>query len=123
MSELVRFNDTGSTGIWSNLVLTNRAPVWIGFAKSGILVKASRMGILGKKIYEKPTSESVRTAIGLSKRFEQRLTPDDMRHPLLVEFSNAVLHCDTKDDVKGLLNETYPEPDSDEFVSFMSRAI
>lgn len=114
MTDLVRFLDAASKGVWSNIRMDNHNPCWIGVAETGVRVKKSKFGMFGRKLYDDNISNSAITALALSKLYQDNLTPSEMRHPLLKSFTNAVLHCSTIEEVRKVLNDRYPEADFEE---------
>jgi hypothetical protein len=42
-------------GRWANIVMADGSSCWIGIAQAGVLVKKSRMGSFGAKLYEEKT--------------------------------------------------------------------
>ncbi len=64
MAKLVKFMD-GKFFCWSRVNLDNGEPIWISVAHNGVLVKKSKWGILGEKIYQANRSESNLTASAL----------------------------------------------------------
>ncbi len=106
MPTLTRFMDHDQRGRWANLVMDNGDPCWIGIAQTGILVKKSRVGLFGAKLYEeKNLYEAVRTAQALDVLYPEKLTPPEMRNPVLISFVNAVLHCRDLGEFTRVLNE------------------
>jgi len=50
--------------------MANNDPCWIGIAKTGILVKKSKMGLFGAKLYEeKNIYKAAKTAQELSEQY------------------------------------------------------
>lgn len=106
MAKLTRFMDHDRRGRWANLVMDNGDPCWIGIAQTGVLVKKSRVGLFGAKLYEqKNLYEAAKTAQALDSLYPQKLTPPEMWNPVLVAFANAVLHCRDLGEVTRVLNE------------------
>jgi len=99
--------------------MDNNDPCWISVANSGVLIKKSKIGLFGTKVYEKHIADSANAAYALSKRYRNVLTPPEMRHPLLKAFTNAVLHCTSLEEAKSVLNEEFPEPDLTELATFL----
>ena len=94
--------------------MDNGAPCWIGIAQTGVLVKKSKIGLFGTKLYEeKDLLWAAKAAMALHEVFSDDLTPAEMRNPVLTAFTNAVLHCSSIEDVKRVLNET-TKPRSEE---------
>ncbi len=119
MTNLLRFLDAGPKGVWANIRMDNNDPCWIGVADTGVLVKRSKIGMFGAKLYDEKPPKAAVTAIGLHNLFVDDLTPTDMRHPLLKAFANAVLHCPDLEEAKLLLNDHYPEPELNELAKFL----
>lgn len=108
MTELVRFLDDDRKGRWANIRMDNGDPCWVGIAQTGILVKKSKIGMFGAKLYEeKDTNKAARTAQILSEKYLSDLTPDKMWNPVLKSIVNTVLHCSNLAEVTRVLNEAY----------------
>lgn len=50
MGRVVRFADNQSQ-CWSRVDLDNGEPVWISVAQTGIVIKKSRLGLMGATLY------------------------------------------------------------------------
>ena len=120
MTHLHAFLDAGPEGVWANVRMANNDPCWIGVADTGVLVKKSKIGVFGTKLYDENTTTSANTAKALHDRYPTSLTPPNMQHPLLKAFTNAVLHCSDIEEVKRVLNDDYPEAEFSELASFLS---
>lgn len=120
MTKLHAYLDAGTKGVWANIRMDNNDPCWIGIADTGVLVKKSKIGMFGAKLYDEKVTVAVNTAMGLSQRFPDELTPSDIQHPLLKAFTNAVLHCDDIGEVKRVLNNDYPEADIGQVGAFLT---
>lgn len=108
MTELVRFLDDNSKGRWANIRMDNGDPCWVGIAQTGILVKKSKMGIFGAKLFEeKDIYKAAKTAQILSKKNQDNLTPEEMWNPVLKSIVNTILHCSNLAEVTRVLNEAY----------------
>ena len=106
MPKLLRFMDHDRRGRWAQISMDSGDPCWIGIARTGVLVKRSQIGLFGTKLYEeKNLHHAARTGQALASLYPELLTPTDMRHPALIAFANAVLHCHDIADVKHVLNE------------------
>lgn len=104
--ELIRFKDHDRRGRWANIVMDDGDPCWIGIAQTGVLVKKSRVGLFGAKLYHATNVyRAARTAQTLDSRLPDKLTPQGMFNPVLVAFVNAVLHCRDLAEVTIILNE------------------
>ena len=108
MTELIRFLDTDTKGRWANIRMDNGDPCWIGIAQSGVLVKKSKIGLFGAKLYEeKNIHKAARTAMALCEQYPDDLTPDDMDNLTLRSIVNAVLHCSDLEEATRVLNNAY----------------
>jgi len=86
--------------------MDNGDPCCISVAQTGVRVKKSRVGLFGAKLYEeKDLHEAALTARALDTLYPEKLTPREMRNPVLVAFVNAVLHCRDLAEVTRVLNE------------------
>lgn len=108
MPELIRFLDDDRKGRWANIRMDNGDPCWIGIAQTGILVKKSKIGLFGAKLYEeKNIYKAAKTAEALSRLYPDDLTPAMMQNPVLKSITNAVLHCNSLAEVTRVLNEAF----------------
>lgn len=105
MSVLHSYRDQ-SGQCFANVRLDDGAPCFISVAQTGILVRKSRLGLMGQTLYKEPVTEKLAmTTKALSYLFPDIKVPDGMTNPMLRTFVNAVLHCSTASDVKSILNE------------------
>ncbi len=110
MTELIRFLDDDRKGRWANIRMDNGDPCWVGIAQTGILVKKSKVGMFGAKLYEeKDIYKAAKTAQALSEKYQGDLTPEEMWNPVLKSIVNAILHCSNLAEVTKVLNEAYAE--------------
>ena len=71
-----------------------------------MLVKKSKIGVSGAKLYEEQNIyEAALTAQALDSLYPEKLTPPKMWNPVLVSFVNAILHCHHLAEVTRVLNE------------------
>lgn len=106
MTELIGFLDDDRKGRWANIRMDNGDPCWISIAQTGILVKKSKIGLLGAKLYEeKNVYKAARTAQALNEQYPDDLTPADIWNPVLKSIVNAILHCRNLAEVTRALNE------------------
>jgi hypothetical protein len=86
--------------------MDNGDPCWISIAQTGILVKKSKIGLFGARLFEeKNVYKAAKTAQVLSAQYPDDLTPVEIRSPALKSIVNAVLHCDNPAEVTRVLNE------------------
>ncbi len=108
MTELIRFLDDDRRGRWANIRMDNGDPCWVGIAQTGLLVKRSRIGLFGAKLYEERNIYNAeKAAEALSYYYPDDLTPDGMWNPVLKSVVNAILHCSNLGEVTSVLNEAY----------------
>ena len=106
MPELLRFKDDDRKGCWANIRMDNGDPCWVSIAQTGVLVKKSREGSFGAKIYaEKNIHEVAKKVAALVQLYPDMVTPPEMLNIVLISFVNAVLHCSSLADVSRVLNE------------------
>ena len=94
MTKLVRFSDDVIKGKWARIILTDGSPCFIAIGPRSIVMKKSKTGIIGPRIFEVrqlPVVEKI--AAKLSDQFPQDLTPANMTNTFLRPVVNAVLHC------------------------------
>ena len=86
--------------------MDNDDPCWIGIADTGVSIKKSKIGIFGRKIYEKgPLINQYVIAEKLNEEFPKDLTPNDIVHPILKAFTNAALHCSSLEELEEKLRK------------------
>lgn len=106
MTKLIRFLDDEHKGHRANIQMDNGDPCLVSVIQAGILVKRSRLGLFGAKLYEeKNINKSAKIAKILSGQYRDDLTPDDMREPVLKSVVNTVLHCSDLAEVTRALNK------------------
>ena len=85
--------------------MDNGDPVIVVVTDSGVVVRSSRFGILGRKLYRAASREEASaTARRLAAMCNGDLTPPGMEEPLLKAFTRAVLRCSTVAEVSQILN-------------------
>ncbi len=104
VTELQSFkNDDG--GYSASLRMANGDPCFISVSQSGIVVKKSRWGIVGMKLYQnKNLHECADFAKALSYLFPENRLPDAVQNPILSAVINAILHCENLQVVTDVLN-------------------
>lgn len=104
MSGLHSFRDKGS-GCCANVRLDNGDPVFISVAQSGVVVKKSISGVMGRKLYKSETvNEATITANALAQLFPDHAIPPWITNPVLRSFINAALHCSSASEVNDVFN-------------------
>lgn len=93
MGKLIRYVDS-KAGCWSRVNLANGDPIWISVAQTGVVVKKSRMGLMGANLYnETNVYNAAKTAQALDAQIRKYLTPSEMTNPVLRAFTQAALEC------------------------------
>jgi len=89
---------------WAKVQLQSGDPIWISVASVGVIVKRSKVGILGKKLFDGNLGVSFKKSEALLITFPNPLTPFGMDDPVLKAFTNAVLHCSNLQEVEQALS-------------------
>ena len=109
MGKLIRYADT-KVSSWSRIDLANGDPIWISVANAGIVVKKSRMGIMGAQLYnESNVYKAAMTAKSLDAQIIEYTTPSDMTNPVLRSFTQMALNCESAAEISARLNEGLDE--------------
>lgn len=104
MGTLVRYADTRGQ-CWSRVNLASGEPIWISVAESSIVVKRSRLGIMGAKLYlESNVDKAARTAQTLDAEVAEYNTPTEMTNPVLRVFTQAALEAESAAELSIRLN-------------------
>ena len=108
MTSIHSYKDT-SGQCWANIRMPNGDPVWISVANTGVIVKNSRIGLLGKKLFEggrKNPERFLKILANLQKKFPNNLIPTecDISSSVLKTFVNACLHCSSLSELEATLN-------------------
>lgn len=102
MTNLHSFKD--GLACFANIRMDNKAPVYVSVARTGVLIKQSRLGFLGRKLFASSSPEhAVKTAKTLAQSYPEQKTPSTMSDPILKTYCNAVLHCRSTDEVAEVL--------------------
>ena len=117
MTTIHSYKDS-KTQLWANIRLDNNDPVFISVAQTGVLIKNSKIGIFGKKLFQsgkKDPTHFVETLSNLENKFPKSLIPPDVmiNDYVLKIFVNACLHCSTLNELEEVLNEVEPQVGKD----------
>lgn len=105
MGTLHSFKDN-RTYCFANIRMNNGDPCFISVAQTGVIVKKSKLGLFGAKLYdERNIYVCANTAKALAYLFNKNLTPGEITNPVLRSFANAALHCSTLCELTRVLNE------------------
>jgi len=106
MTELIRFEDNNHVAAWALLRMSDGHPCWVGYDKTGIRVKKSRIRLFGARLFEERDLIKVaRIRQALNSSYPKDITPRGMRCPNLKSVVNAILHCDTLAKAQAILDE------------------
>lgn len=110
MTVLKSYKGSEISGV-ANLRMDNGDPILVKVGRSGVIVRSSRFGMFGPKLYESVDhDDAAKAAMSLGHLFPNHLVPDAMTNPVLRAFANAVLHCSTSEEVTYVLNEKAIHP-------------
>jgi hypothetical protein len=110
MAKLVKFMD-GKFSCWSRVDLDNSDPIWISVSHTEVMVKKSRWGILGEKLYKANAYESNLTASALLTIYwddgikEEYEVINNMTNILLSAFTLAAMVSKSATDLSNRLNK------------------
>jgi len=91
MSKIVRYLDN-SYGCWSRVDLSDGTPLFISLAQTGILIKKSRLGILGPKLFKEEIVERLaRMCQTIDSNITNYSTPEGIKNPVLKVFTQVAL--------------------------------
>ena len=96
MTKILGFKDNKSQ-CWASIRMQSGDPIWVSVAQTGVIVKKSKIGLFGPKLYvSKDVQEAAKTAYLLNEEFETNLIPSEVNltNPVLKSFVNAILHFD-----------------------------
>ena len=104
MGKLIRYSDSQSTR-WSRVDLDNGEPIFIRAASTGVIVKKSKLGIMGPNLYsENNVSKIMYTVQALSDQIRTYDLPFSMTNPILRSFTQAALEAKSSIDLSARLN-------------------
>ena len=96
---MIDFVDIPGKACWSSVLLDSGEPIWISIAQNGIMVKQSRLGILGTKLFhETNMSRCVDVADALHRMIDSYTTPDGLQNPVFRVFTQTALNSRTSKD-------------------------
>jgi len=104
MNKLLRFGDS-PTQCWSQVLTTSGETVWIGIAQTGILIKKSKWGVFGTKLFEETNPvKAGRIARRLSMNIQNDSIPQGMSNIVLISLTLNAMQCPTAADFVARLN-------------------
>jgi hypothetical protein len=109
LSKLLRYEDNQKQ-CWSRVDLSNGDPIWISIARTGIVVKRSRLGLMGTILLKESNTRILyRIYEAISKQVLEYKTPSNMTQPFLKVLTQAALDADSASQLKILLNNLSSE--------------
>ena len=83
MTQLIRFSDHVIKGNWARITMTDGQYCFIAIGHRSLVVKRSRTGIVGPRLFEVRRLDQVQTiAASLDIKFPKNLTPQAMTNSL-----------------------------------------
>jgi hypothetical protein len=105
-AKILFFADNPKQGCGATVMLESGEPCILSIAQSGVLVKKSRLGLLGATLYnEKNVYINAQRTGALAYLFPIKRFPDGMPSLNLRAFFNAILHCHSATEVCVTLND------------------
>ena len=107
-SRLEAYRDGTGKG-WSRVRLESGAACWLAFDIHGVEVRKGRfMTSFARTLYRDRSVEHVLgLAVALGRAYPTHPElPDELVHPILRSFTNALLHCRSTDDIAHVLRGT-----------------
>lgn len=121
MGKVIRYVDS-KAGCWSRVNVANGDPIWISVAQTGVLVKKSRMGLMGAKLYNETNAyNAAKTAQALDAQIRKYLTPSEMTNPVLRAFTQAALECESAAQLSVRLNRVLENEATSDLISDENR--
>lgn len=112
MGKLIGYSDSKTT-CWSRIELLNGDSIFISVAQAGVLVKKSKLGIMGAKLFnESNVYKAAMTAKSLNSQIAEYSIPSDMTNPVLRAFTQACLECKSAVEVSVRLNEALKQAET-----------
>lgn len=95
MGTLIRFQDN-STGCFARVDWENGEPAFISIAQSGVMVKRSKLGLFGVKLYNE---QNIHECVAMSRVLDDEILkpaslgalPGDLASPVLQSFTRLAL--------------------------------
>lgn len=118
-TRLLRYEDHLLMGGEAAFELASGEPCFVAVAQDPALgaslrVRRSRKGFFGRKLYEaRGVDRLTRVAEALLYRYRDRVCPPEILNPVLVAFSNAILHCGSIAEVQAALSKADELVDTD----------
>ena len=102
MAQLGRYSD-GRLTCYANITLDNGDPIYISVAQAGVVVKRSKTGLMGKKLYNGGAEQTARKCQSLHETFGSTPVDPGVTNPALRVFVQAALNSDSATDLEKIL--------------------
>ena len=100
MTELKTFSDDVIKGKWARIMMADGNPCFLAIGPRSIVIKKSKSGVIGPKLYEIRNLKQIECVIEIfTRNYCDDLTPAGMTNSILKPAVNAVLHCKNLDQV------------------------
>ena len=105
LTRIIRFQDN-ENACYASLRLGNGEPCHISVARKSIIVRRSRFGLFGRKLYrELDAGRNAAVAEALDALYPANLLPRGFSNPMLSAFTNSVLQCGSAEEVTCMFGE------------------
>ena len=107
MTEIHSYQDNKTT-CYANIRMDNGDPVYISIAQTGVVIKKSKVGLFGPKLFvSRDAYHAAKTAEVLDGQFDNNLIPDgySFSNPVLKALVKACLSCSRIEEFTLLVNE------------------
>ncbi|UCD23702.1 MAG: hypothetical protein JSW51_11800, partial [Gemmatimonadota bacterium] len=101
MTELIDYREVDDGDSWARFRLDSGELCWMRVSMSGVVVKRSGLGLLGRVLFrEADMLEVAVTGAALATLYPDLVTPPEMQSETLACFANAVMQCKSADEVQ-----------------------
>lgn len=101
MAFLKAYKDTGGQ-CWATLRTARNEPIWIGVAQTGVMVKKSKIGLFGRKLFaSSDVTHAATVAQNLDDILMDTFLPEDcyITNPVLEAFVKAAIASNTLEEL------------------------
>jgi len=107
MTEIHSYQDN-KLGCYANIRMDNGDPVWISVAQTGVVIKKSKLGLFGPKLFvSRDAYHAAKAAEVLDGQFDDTNIPEgySFSNPVLKAIVKACLSCSRIEEFTLLVNE------------------
>jgi hypothetical protein len=106
MADLIEFMDREGVACWARFRLDSGDSIWLGVAEDGVVVEQFDKEFTGTKLFgEEDAVKRARVARALADQFAGIPTPPEMKDPVLLAFTAAILLCSSPEEVQRVLGQ------------------